>query len=579
MIRTMPSATTAPNLSAPTLPVWTHSLFTPRTRAVPRHNPLQLIDCLVFLLYAAILAFAIHHHLNSDDESQAWLLARDNPLSVLLLRRLHYEGAPALWPVLLWTAAHLHLPMASIHWIGAFFALAGIAVLLRFSPFPPVFRWLLPFTFFLQYQYAVIARPYTLFALLLFLLAIVYPLSKPRPILFALIAGLLANLSFHAAIIAGIFALLYLYDLLRRRSPASKPPAGRILAASGLLLIFMFLSAAAAFPAPDVATDGSPGDTSGTSHPFLRELIPPDHLPPGAPPIDAPLILNKPDTSEGGPAASQPSPALLFVVKDILLSADAAFYPISKSNLLALAFVLALFLWLRARHCARLLLPWAISIILSVQVFVYDHHSGQFLIALIAAVWIALELPAPAPPPSPRFALALTLLALLVASLQIGWTIHCVRAERFIPYDPGYETEAFLAQHFAGKRVAGFAYESVSTQGYADHNLFFNQPSAFWVWSAPTLINRRRTEALLEHPDAVVVGDASTSTEFFYNQITAKPSIGKRPFYPLTQFWLDHGYHQTHRFCGYRLMRMAYTAEMCEIVLEPDSVPAPAAPH
>ena len=39
------------------------------------------------------------------------------------------------------------------------------------------------------------------------------------------------------------------------------------------------------------------------------------------------------------------------------------------------------------------------------------------------------------------------------------------------------------------------------------HNLFFNQDHTYWLWSNANAIDLRRTEALLQHPDVVVIGD------------------------------------------------------------------------
>ncbi len=579
-------ATLAPRHNpAPRLKPLIDFLFTPRPPADPAtpaisHNRFSAVEWIVFLLYAALLAFAIRHHLPSDDEAQAWLLARDNSLFTLLFERMHYEGGPGLWPLILWTAIRLHLPYAAIGCVGAVAALAGILLWLRFSPLPRIFRWLVPFTFFLQYQYAVVARPYALFPLLLFALCIVYTLKQPRPIFFALIAGVMANISLHAAMLAGFFALLYLRELYRPRQsfPASQRPRRRHIAtAVSLFLLFAVLSAVVAAPAPDVCTDGNPGDTSGKTYPWLRKLIPTQHLPPGAPPLDAfylPDLLSP--TAPHPDPGKKPNPIALFLVRTLVVGADTAFFPVSESNLLAFAFLFAALYWLRSVGRQELFLPYLLTILLAVQIEVFDHHTGLMLLALVAAVWIALETRVPAPAPNQRWAApAFAALALVVTLLQIGWTIHTVATETRRPYDAGLETERYLTQHFAGKRVAGFGYASVTTQSFAPHSLFFNQPHAFWVWSAPIFINRRRTEALDQHPDAVVLEDFISRDGFFYNQIPISYSNGQHAFRRHREFWEQHGYHVTHEFCGERFMRFGESHSACELILEPNPGPTP----
>src|ERR1700694_2583137 len=245
-------------------------------------------DAAVLAVYAGVLAWAIHFYQPFVDEAQAWLIARDSSLPEILLRRLHYEGHPALWPMILRVAYRLHLPYGGINWMGGAFALVGIYILLRFSPFPRIFRWLLPFTFFLQYQYAVVARPYVLFTGLLFTLCILFNLEKPRPVLFGLVAGLLANISLHAAILAGMFSLLYVYELyrLRQQSPGRVAPRS-VAAGAGLFVLFLLCAAAVAFPAADATVSFRPNETVVKPNALLMRLIPEERLPPSAPPLDA----------------------------------------------------------------------------------------------------------------------------------------------------------------------------------------------------------------------------------------------------------------------------------------------------
>ena len=51
---------------------------------------------------------------------------------------------------------------------------AGVALLIFKAPFPRIIRWPLAFTYFMVYQYAVIARSYTLLPLLAFASAILF---------------------------------------------------------------------------------------------------------------------------------------------------------------------------------------------------------------------------------------------------------------------------------------------------------------------------------------------------------------------------------------------------------------------
>lgn len=580
-------------------------LFTPRSdadrpaeqRVFPSPFPFEFMDAVVLVAYTVVLIWSIVHHRPWIDEAQAWLIARDDSMRDLLLRRLHYEGAPALWHLLLKLLVALHLPYAGLNFIAGAIALLGIFVFVRFSPFPRIFRWLLPFTFYLQYQYAVIARPYVLFPLLLFTLCILYCLGKPRPVLFALVAGLLANINAHAGILSCLFTLLYLHELYQRRELEAPQGRRRVALAAGVFVALCAGSVIAAFPAPDAMVVPTATGHVKQANPLLVRLLPPEPMPASAPPLDPSLeeaariraaqewMRTQPQTSASQTTvaftAPPPPPPLLDRALHRLaltsrIAADVATFPIAESNTLSVLFLLALALWLWSRHSLRFALPWLVSLPVVAYIWIYDHHTGMFALALVAAAWLSLQTPVRLRTHRP-ISIAFTAVALLVVVLQIGWTAHAVRRERHHPYDPGKETEAFLVENFPGKRIAGFGFQTVSLQPYAAHNLFFNQEHTYWLWSNANPIDLRRTEALEQHPDVVVVGDLLQDQDSLYNQWAEDSPAGFHPNFEMVRFWQEHGYHETHRFCGDRYMRAGTDNSVCELIFEPDQ-PSPSRP-
>ncbi len=132
--------------------------------------------------YSAMLLVGITHHEPWADEAQAWLLSRDLGYRYLIFHQIAYEGHPPLWFTILWIANHwFHLPYQSIGWIGGACALAGCWFFARYSPFPPVIRVLLPFTYFVAFQYAIVARPYVLLPLFVFMAAHFFYDAERRP--------------------------------------------------------------------------------------------------------------------------------------------------------------------------------------------------------------------------------------------------------------------------------------------------------------------------------------------------------------------------------------------------------------
>src|SRR5207249_1186745 len=68
------------------------------------HRMFALILTGLFLLSAALVA---SRHELWRDEMQAWLIARDSPTVLDILRQARYEGAPPLWHLALRVLSHL----------------------------------------------------------------------------------------------------------------------------------------------------------------------------------------------------------------------------------------------------------------------------------------------------------------------------------------------------------------------------------------------------------------------------------------------------------------------------------------
>src|SRR4051794_33642898 len=114
-------------------------------------------ECLTLALYAALVSFAIPYHEPFVDEAQSWQLARTLSLPDLFHTYLRYEGSPGLWHFLLWILIRLNVTYTAIHWICGAIGLAGVSILVLKAPFPRYLKLTLPFTYFLLFQYAVVA--------------------------------------------------------------------------------------------------------------------------------------------------------------------------------------------------------------------------------------------------------------------------------------------------------------------------------------------------------------------------------------------------------------------------------------
>src|SRR5580658_3664985 len=160
--------------------------------------------------YALLVALTIHFHEPWADEAQSWLLGRDASLADLWGRLLHYEGTPGLWQTLLHALIRLGLPYSAYNFVSGILGLTAVCLLLRYAPLPFFIRILLPFTYYLCYQYAIVARSYALIAPLLFAIALIYREAPRKLGLITALLCLLAGISTHGFLIsASLWAALY----------------------------------------------------------------------------------------------------------------------------------------------------------------------------------------------------------------------------------------------------------------------------------------------------------------------------------------------------------------------------------
>lgn len=179
-----------------------------------KKSQIQYGNIVIFVFYVMISFTGMIFHEPWRDEAQAWLLARDLSFGDLM-REMGYDGSPALWHLLLMPIAKTGLPYFSmnvIHWLIA--CLSAFLVIFR-SPFEKWFRYMLVFSYFLLYEYSIIARSYALSVLFLFLIAMLYGKRKEKPLIMAILIALLANTNTHSVFAAGALSLIFAYEYIK----------------------------------------------------------------------------------------------------------------------------------------------------------------------------------------------------------------------------------------------------------------------------------------------------------------------------------------------------------------------------
>lgn len=203
-------------------------------------NFLKIIDKCVARIspWAFILLtfFIIIFRVPFSDEAWAFMVSRLSFFEIFQITRM--EGHPLLWYYLLKPFSfNLNLypySMLLLNWV-----ISSILILFiwKKAPFNNLIKFLITFSYPFLHYFGVIARPYTLGVLVIFLLAYFYKNSTKKPLLYSFLIVLCANISIITCFGAIAFGVLFLIDIFKNK----------ILTKKQLTMVFLILFFGAIF--------------------------------------------------------------------------------------------------------------------------------------------------------------------------------------------------------------------------------------------------------------------------------------------------------------------------------------------
>ena len=155
-------------------------------------NNFGKLNLLILILYSILVIVIATNHELSQDETQAWLIARDLNF-IDIIKQMQYEGHSFLWHFIIAPFAKLGFSVNSQKIITCFFSISTVFMILKKSPFKNLLKVLLVFSSGMIYYYSAFARPYCMIPFLLACIAINYEKRKDHPYRYAILVGLLAN--------------------------------------------------------------------------------------------------------------------------------------------------------------------------------------------------------------------------------------------------------------------------------------------------------------------------------------------------------------------------------------------------
>ncbi len=154
--------------------------------------PFRWLDLLVTASFVALFLIQLVHHNVWRDELNAFGIVLDSPTLASLLDHLHFEGHPWLWYVILWGASHLTTsPVIGLKVVEGLLGTSILLLLGLRSPFSLPEKVLLFTSYFLSFEYIVLARMYSVVVLLLILYLRDRTLRPSATLLKAVLLGLM----------------------------------------------------------------------------------------------------------------------------------------------------------------------------------------------------------------------------------------------------------------------------------------------------------------------------------------------------------------------------------------------------
>ena len=427
----------------------------------------------IFAVYMVLLMFVVAHHEPWMDEAQGWLLVKDASLTEIFTKYLRYEGSPGLWHLILAIPAKLGFPYFTINIISAAFSALAVWIFLRCSLFPLVIKILFPFSYFIFFQYAVVARSYCLIAPLLFLIAIKFKTRIEKPIAFSFLLCLLANVSAHTFLIAGGLFTIHLLGIVKLWKELDKPTKLKNINAILLFGLNAVLIVLLLAPPSDHFLD------SGNNYNLLNFFNSSKWAISGA------LMLDE---------------SSRFGLLQIWLSLAVFFITI---------------IWVRHKKLASWYL-FPLFLLLTLFAVKYRNlwHDGITFLFWIFILWIGFD-KEKAETAEKHFLSKIVLVSFsIVLAVQVYWSMNIVRYNFQHSYSASYELAKFIKENnLEDQKIFISGWKTVAVHPYFDKNIFYNYNAGsnkrFWIWSNTNQTPLGVTPEVIgsiqnDQPDAVI---------------------------------------------------------------------------
>ncbi len=199
---------------------------------------------LFFIIYLGLIIIVSSYHEAWEDESQAWLIARD--LNFLdIIKQMRFEGHSFFWYYILAIFVKTGISYEFSKIIMIIIAMLTGIFILKKAPYNNLVKILILFNSVFLYYLPVFLRPYAISALMLIIISIMNEHPEKYPVLYGIVIAVLSNTHI---IVLGISFFIYLFFFKEQfldkynentKNQNIKLILGAIIALSGMLIVMM----------------------------------------------------------------------------------------------------------------------------------------------------------------------------------------------------------------------------------------------------------------------------------------------------------------------------------------------------
>lgn len=162
----------------------------------------------ITLIYSGVMAISLWHHEMWRDELHCWMVGRNaHGIREILTGERIYDGHPFLWYYLLHLLSRVWDNVLMLKVLTFTISVSTAYIWLKYMPLPRLWRVAFLASYYLIYEYSVLARSYGLTLLFLVLLLVLYDPRRVRLWLLSILLSLLATTSLYGVILATSLAI------------------------------------------------------------------------------------------------------------------------------------------------------------------------------------------------------------------------------------------------------------------------------------------------------------------------------------------------------------------------------------